>query len=292
MISLNQQKMIQITTLAQNLSFSTENLSKPITNLNLIGLKLTTLKPKTFNDSIFVDLCELKIENNQIEELLENDLMPKHLKNLKNLSFKSNRLQRMNTKLFENLAESLTSLILSINLIQNLDEGLFMPLSNLKELFLSFNIIQSLSGKYFIGLANLEVLHCDNNLIEKIEMDTFSSLKKLRILNLSENKISLLNNNDKDERISLFCDLSTLEELNLSCNLIDRIMTNTFKGLSSLKKLSLSANNIVSIEIDSFDKLKCLKEFFIDDSCMGFLNEKKEFLQKLDKINFNKIRLK
>lgn len=287
-ISINQSKQIETFTFLENdFSFTSTELQKPKTDLNLFNLHLKAVGPSLFDNEFFYNLNDIKIENNQIEELLDNNLFNNQFKQLQHLSFKSNRIQRISNKLFESL--NLTTLNLSINLIQNLETPIFSSLFSLKSLILSFNIIQKLSKESFKGLVNLETLHCDNNMIKEIQPDTFSPLKKLKILNLSQNKINLTHNCVQEP---LFTQLTCLIDLDLSCNIVAKIESDSFEGLTCLEKLSLSANCIVSIKNDSFNSLFCLRELFIDDLCKSLFKEENStsFLLKLDKLKFNTVK--
>ncbi|KAG7524417.1 negative regulator of reactive oxygen species [Solea senegalensis] len=141
---------------------------------------------------------------------------------------------------------------------------------NIEELQLNYNHIQTLRGDSLLAYPSLNSLSLASNALEKIESDTFQNSKLLKSLNLANNSLhigtqetsdalkklpglralDLSENKLWDEMvITLLQNLTSLEYLNLSGNLLQRLDETYFGDLRQLKELDLQRN--VIFEIDS-----------------------------------------
>jgi Leucine-rich repeat (LRR) protein len=88
-----------------------------------------------------------------------------------------------------------------------------------------------------------------NNEIVNLSQKAFQGLSKIKILNLHGNKISHI------EKVHLDGVRSSLQNLDLSNNLIGEINNDILKGMSNLKILDLTNNQIYVIENFAFELL-------------------------------------
>jgi uncharacterized membrane protein len=138
------------------------------------------------------------------------------------------------------------------------------------DLNLSKNNMTSLSSIDFVKLGRLEVLNISYNRVNEIvlqyEVDKlFLTLSMLENLDMSHNLLTL------DNLISMDINLlSSVSELYLGFNRIDRITSKMFKGLTKLKKLVLNGNPISVIEPESFYSLPVI-EFVLIRSTESFI---------------------
>nr|XP_046227238.1 transforming growth factor beta activator LRRC33 [Scatophagus argus]XP_046227239.1 transforming growth factor beta activator LRRC33 [Scatophagus argus] len=164
---------------------------------------------------------------------------------------------------------------------------------NIEELHLNYNDIQTLHSNSF-SYCSLKILSLACNKLEKLESNTFQdsklleslsfannhlhtdyqetgralkTLPRLRVLDLSENKL------DEEMAATLLQNLTALEYLNLSGNLLQRLDEASFRDLHQLKELDLQRN--IMFEIDgafnsnhklqrlnlAFNYLPCLTDF-------------------------------
>ncbi|XP_056868154.1 transforming growth factor beta activator LRRC33 [Takifugu flavidus] len=166
---------------------------------------------------------------------------------------------------------------------------------NIKELQLNYNRIQTLQDNSFsypslisLSLAcnHLEKLQSntfrDSKLIESLNLasnnlymsyqessDALKTVPRLRLLDLSENLL------DEDMAATLLQNLTSLEYLNLSGNLLMRLDESSFRDLHQLKELDLQRNIMFEIEraFDgtlqlqrlnlAFNSLPCLYDFHL-----------------------------
>ncbi|XP_015250401.1 PREDICTED: negative regulator of reactive oxygen species [Cyprinodon variegatus] len=170
----------------------------------------------------------------------------------------------------EGLPQTLEELHLNYNQIKTLHDKSLLPYPSLITLTLACNDLEKVQSKVFEDSKLLENLNFANNNIYIGYEETSVALRKLpglRFLDLSENKL-----ND-EMAFTLLHNLSTLEYLNLSGNLLQRLDETSFRDLHNLKELDLQRN--IMFEIDSafggnpklqrlnlaFNILPCLTDF-------------------------------
>ncbi|XP_028288519.1 transforming growth factor beta activator LRRC33 [Parambassis ranga] len=155
------------------------------------------------------------------------------------------------------LPDNMEELQLNYNQIQTLQDSSLLHYPSLNTLSLACNILERLESNTFQGLTLLESLNLANNNLNIGYQETSLALKKLpalRVLDLSENKLD-------DEMIAtLLENLTSLEYLNLSGNLLRRLDETSFRDLHHLKELDLQRNIMFEIDsaFDSNSKLKRL----------------------------------
>ncbi|MEE6527725.1 hypothetical protein FKM82_029314 [Ascaphus truei] len=131
--------------------------------------------------------------------------------------------------------QSLQSLDLSSNGLDQLSSGFSQGLDSLTQLRLAHNALRSLPGRCFQHLHSLELLELQGNLISSLEPGTLRALTQLRRLRLQGNLLQRLRRDD-------FSMLQRLELLDLSGNRIRELAPEVFSLLRSLALLSLQHN--------------------------------------------------
>ncbi|XP_008278435.1 transforming growth factor beta activator LRRC33 [Stegastes partitus] len=165
---------------------------------------------------------------------------------------------------------------------------------NIEELQLNYNQIETLQDSALLHYPSLNALSLACNRLVKLERNTFQDSKLLKSLNLANNDLrigyqesslalkklhgltalDLSENKLEDEMAAtLLENLTSLEYLNLSGNLLQRVDEASFKDLHQLKELDLQRN--IMFEIDgafdgnsklqrlnlAFNYLPCLTDF-------------------------------
>ena len=168
------------------------------------------LKDKTQNDTLYLN-------NN------DDDILPRNTK-----------ISKIDSNTFNQMSKSLSILHLDHNLINEIDQGTFFELNNLKVLRLDFNRLDSFNLN-FSEYNKLEKLYLNNNQIHSIGFDTFLNLNKLLVLDLSFNKLV-------------------------------RLSFNYFDGLTSLQKCCLNNNEIndMDMSLRKFSNISSRKSFLIN----------------------------
>ncbi|XP_057681121.1 transforming growth factor beta activator LRRC33 [Corythoichthys intestinalis] len=146
------------------------------------------------------------------------------------------------------LPASTEELQLNDNLIKTLhDNSLHYP--SLTTLSLACNHLEKLHANTFQHSKLLKGLNLANNNLDVSYLETSSALKTLRhlkSLDLSVNKL------DEEMTAVLLQNLTSLEYLNLSGNLLRRLDESSFRDLQQLKELDLQRNLLFEID-NAFD---------------------------------------
>lgn len=168
------------------------------------------------------------------------------------------------------LPDNIEELQLNYNHIKTLQDNSLLRYPSLNSLSLACNTLDRLESNTFQDTTLLESLNLANNNLDIGYQETSLALRKLpglRILDLSENGL------DDDMASVLLQNLTSLEYLNLSGNLLKRLDENSFRHLHQLKDLDLQRNTIFEIDgaFDSnpnlqrlnlaFNYLPCLTDF-------------------------------
>lgn len=168
------------------------------------------------------------------------------------------------------LPDNIEELQLNYNNIQTLQDDSILRYPSLKTLSLACNNLEKLESNTFKDSKLLESLNLANNNLNIGYQETSYALKQLsglRALDLSENKL------DDEMATTLLQNLTSLEYLNLSGNLLQRLDEASFKDLHQLKELDLQRNFL--FELDNafysntklqrlnlaFNYLPCLMDF-------------------------------
>ena len=156
--------------------------------------------------------------------------------------------------------------------IDNIEEGVFNGLNNLKFIYLDKNNITTITPGIFNGLKKLIFLKLDNNRISTLETGCFDELDHLQELFLSHNAITTFEPNifvNLHKLEALHLDFNQITEpyiindnlglINLSNNQITIFRKNIFDNLPHLLDLDLAYNQITILELPIFDKLSNLE---------------------------------
>ncbi|KAJ9586410.1 hypothetical protein L9F63_019945 [Diploptera punctata] len=138
--------------------------SYPISNTEIINLKLANSKSISFDSDVF----------HKMEYLI-------------NLNLRGNKLNTLDSRLFSH-SYSLITLVLSDNKLKELEPGLFSSLHDLQDLYISGNQLTSLTDpNIFISQGKLIILKIEQNNITTISEGVFTPLKSIKKLKLSNN---------------------------------------------------------------------------------------------------------
>lgn len=170
----------------------------------------------------------------------------------------------------EDLPVNLEELQLNYNHIKTLQENSLLRYPSLNTLSLACSSLEKLEPNVFQASKWLKSLNLANNNLNIGYQESSLSLRTvpgLRVLDLSENKLN------EEMAFTLLQNLTSLEYLNLSGNVLKRLDETSFSDLHQLKDLDLSRN--VMFEIDgafdgnpklrrlnlAFNYLPCLTDF-------------------------------
>ncbi|XP_071341938.1 transforming growth factor beta activator LRRC33 [Trachinotus anak] len=181
---------------------------------------------------------------------------------------------------------------------------------NIEELQLNCNQLQTLQDGSLLQYPSLITLSLASNSLQKLESNTFQDSKLLESLNLAHNNLSVgytetshalkqlpglkaldlsENNLDDEMAAALLKNLTSLEYLNLSGNVLQRLDETSFRDLHQLKELDLQWN--IMFEIDgafdsnpklqrlnlAFNYLPCLTDFHMTQ--LVVLNTSHNFIE-------------
>jgi hypothetical protein len=100
-------------------------------------------------------------------------------------------LKKISSDAFKGLETSLHTLNLDVNMLEDLDNGIFDCLTNLEDLFLNMNMLKSLQPGLFQSLSKLKKLGLNRNpLSVELQEDTFCGLEHLNELDLSQTPLA------------------------------------------------------------------------------------------------------
>ncbi|XP_075692745.1 transforming growth factor beta activator LRRC33-like [Rhinoderma darwinii] len=164
---------------------------------------------------------------------------------------------------------------------------------SLKTLDLSHNLIQELTNISILNLYKLENFNIEHNHLETIENGALDSLFRLQSLNLASNRLhkhflsnkgvfdslkslkrlNLANNNlDSDMVHCYLSNIPSLVNLNLSWNTIAILFSGMLEGFPWLTELDLSHNCIEEIERGTFDSLHYLRVLNLAFNAIGCIS--------------------
>ncbi|KAG6920576.1 toll-like receptor 13, partial [Chelydra serpentina] len=152
-------------------------------------------------------------------------------------------------------------LVLRRNLLTELDDRVFRPLSGLAHLDLSRNRLTYLHKETFLGMASLRTLLLRGGQLAAVTRDTFVYARKVETLDLSDNNLQYV-------KTSAFQGLHHLRTLLLSGNRILTLQKGAFRGLTSLRYLALARNGLYKLSQGSFLGLKALETLDLSRNCL------------------------
>uniref|UniRef100_A0A8C1XB45 Relaxin family peptide receptor 2b n=1 Tax=Cyprinus carpio TaxID=7962 RepID=A0A8C1XB45_CYPCA len=215
------------------------------------------------------NVTSLSLKSNKIC-VLPDEAFIKYIK-LQRLFLQDNCISTVSIHAFSGLYK-LQKLSLSQNCISLLSPGVFSDLHKLKWLILDDNPITTITANTFTGLSSLFFLSMVNTFLEQLPptrlcshmpflswldfegnciktlgLSTLLSCEHLTVLSLRANLIKSLPENTLS--------LRTMEDLDLSSNLIKELPVSIFKDLPSLQILNLSQNPLDHIHPGQFKHL-------------------------------------
>jgi Leucine-rich repeat (LRR) protein len=238
-------------------------------------------------------LTDLKLNNNRLKFLLnvtnmtglreiflnENEftiLETKSFNGLNSLAFLyvfKNKINFIESSFFEQF-NSLKGLSITYNQLKSFEINSL----SMETLLITNNLIDELNLKSFINCAKLKWIDISNNRIVKIQTNSFQTLQSLVYLNLSFNYLDGFNN-------GTFMGLEKLEILDLSFNRI-KVLSASFFGnflkSNSYLYLNLSSNQIKKIEISGLDPLRYLLDLNLEYNCLRNLSDSRLFSKIAD----------
>ncbi|KRT80569.1 hypothetical protein AMK59_7610 [Oryctes borbonicus] len=223
--------------------------------LSLSKISHSDLAPDLFQD-FGRDVEELSINFADLKSIKNHAFQ--HIRSLKRLDLSENRISLIESNAFEDVAFSLTTLLLSHAFAPSLQElplDPFKYLVNLEELDVSNNKLKSLADTSFHFLKKLKILEMQDNVIENLLKGTFQGdiHSKLEAIYFSFNNI-------KSIQQHTFVDLTSLEQLHLDDNRIENLERRAFMNLGNLKRLNLKGNRISTISYEAFQNLPELED--------------------------------
>lgn len=222
-------------------------------NCNLTGNNIQIIKNVYF-DTIYFDLLDL---SNQASEIRPNW----DIKVILKLKMVGNKIPRLSNDSFGliDTYDSTINVDLSNCSITNITEYYFSEITFVS-LNLSFNNISELTNNVFYR-SRIETLNMSFSQINSIHNMSFS-FAMITVLDLSHNEINYTKN--------VFNELYT-NEIDLSCNKIQFLFSNSFTNVKGLRKLKLSNCLIQIIEVDAFSGLDSLEDLDLSYNRMFIL---------------------
>lgn len=158
----------------------------------------------TLDFSLFIELGELILQNNNIEVIRSRKFIP--LTNLYKLDLRYNKLK-------------------------TIEAGAFAGLQQVNSLMLDGNpTLEEIHSGAFVGLITLREMSINNTRLRKIEKNLFLQMNSLRTLKLSDNQIETVEK-------GAFNDLHSLVRLDLRGNPLNNFTKDMFSMLKSLRYL-------------------------------------------------------
>lgn len=204
---------------------------KKLEELHLNHNKISTITEKTFIG--LSSLTVLNLRGNFLDSI-DKEIFAA-LPKLEELNLGQNRISRIEIGAFDNLP-NLRVLILDDNQLPAVPTATLAPLSNLAELFLGINSFRTVQSGAFEALKHLTNLDLKGAGLNNISLDAFRGLEtSLRQLDLSDNRLQRIPTIHLSE-------LVRLEDLSLGQNDFEIIPEGAFVGLKNLQHLDISGS--------------------------------------------------
>mgnify|MGYP006277382023 CR=1 FL=1 len=245
---------------------------------SLVGMEyLTSLTTLELNDNYNIKdisplagltkLTTLNLENNQVDNIEPL----RNLTNLEHINLNNNLISDL-TPLKGFMDDNLRILEVAHNPVFN--QEIVSNLTSLERLNLAATGLDDI--RILTGLTNLTDVNLSSNAITDISAFEEIELTKLEKLDLSDNMI------DSIEEVVWFFDES-LREFNLSKNNISDI--NFVQGLDNLEILDLSDNDIINIKVLTL--VPTLKELYLKNNQIGAIQDEFADMDKISILDFN-----
>ncbi|KAJ8965008.1 hypothetical protein NQ314_004406 [Rhamnusium bicolor] len=213
---------------------------------------------RTIEDDAFEGLDNLEFLNLKDNNIL---LIPAsalgRLPRLTSLQLDYNRVAALSGDILRSIADKVTKLVISKNIVRELPSASFQYFQQLEFLDLSRNLISTLNSEAFSGLENtLTSLDLSQNRIANLAGPPLT-LMKLQKLDLSDNHLTEMSRN-------AFTLLPDLQNLNLSRNVhLKNIPITLLHKLTDLQVIDLSYSGVKSISVEFLVKSNALREIYL-----------------------------
>ncbi|XP_063906562.1 protein artichoke isoform X2 [Zophobas morio] len=236
---------------------------KQLRKLDISVNSLRTIEDDAFEGLDNLEHLSLKDNNILLIPASALGRLPK----LTSLQLDYNRVAALSGDILRSIAERVTKLVLSRNVVRELPSGSFQYFQHLTFLDLTRNLITSLNTDAFLGLENtLKSLYLSQNRINALVGPPLS-LTKLELLDLSDNHLTDLSNN-------VFGMLPELKFLNLSHNThLATIPSNLIQTLSNLEKFDMSHTGLKILTPDFFSKSSKLKRIHLQHNSIAEISD-------------------
>jgi Leucine-rich repeat (LRR) protein len=250
----------EIIVICENFS-DDKNIGFPKRNLNYMTLTpifvlyISNYRFKQIPDDSFegLNIRNMALVSNGLETITKNAF--RNVLSINNLAI-TDKITKIETDAFFHLKDKIDELELSSAGITNQIFDSFIPeikiLANLKSLVLSDNLITNLNKEWLKYFPNLEKLDLRGNSLSSLDEAVFDGNKKLKSLILSNNKFNDLSVVTR----ALSSIKGTLETLFLAENSFRSIEAGHFQNFARLITLGLNNNQIERIDENSFNNNK------------------------------------
>ena len=268
-----------------NLTMLSDGVFKHLRLASMMRLTFNSIRNLTLNAFVGMEsLRELHLRSCKVRVLsgfrenITNMDTGFHIPPLKRLILSKNQINILPPEVFLGLSQ-LTFLDLRFSTIAHLSNVSFKGLDSLQKLDLSLNKIYSVNANLFSHLPSLQTLLLSRNKIQVLSPNQLRGFNSLKYLDLSHNTMR-----EFEEGV---WDLPSLDTLDLAYTNIESLQTfSYFKGLTSLRNLMLSSNPIQRLGYDTFASLANLED--IDLSWLGQLSDfSKPFLSSKSLLSLN-----
>lgn len=189
------------------------------------------------------------------------------LPRLTTLQLDYNRIAALSGDILRSIADQVTKLVISKNVVRELPPATFQYFQQLEYLDLTRNLITTLNSDAFSGLENtLKELYLSQNKINSIAGAPLT-LTKLEILDLSDNQLTDLSRN-------VFSLLPNLKHVNLSHNThLSAIPITLLHKIPKLITIDLSFTSLKVISSDFLTKSSSLQYIYLSHNDITELSE-------------------
>ncbi|VDO22782.1 unnamed protein product [Haemonchus placei] len=197
----------------------------------------------------------LRLENNEICSLSPTSLSEVKQK-IELLDLSGNCFASVPAQALRNSIK-LMYLDLSDNKISEINNFELMNLPQLKELRLQNNQLHEIHPMAFMNVPQLQYLYLKDNLIGSLDGNRLQAFHRLEILDVTNNLLL---------KLPELKDLTSLKQVRLDGNLIEKIDTLAFSNNPNLQLISIQDNNIAQIAKNSFDSLDQLMVLLLSNN--------------------------
>uniref|UniRef100_A0A1I7RY49 Leucine-rich repeat-containing protein 15 n=1 Tax=Bursaphelenchus xylophilus TaxID=6326 RepID=A0A1I7RY49_BURXY len=222
-------------------------------------------------------LKALNLNKNRLTSLADGSLSG--LDELTHLRLRHNNISTIRTTSLAEVKSHLVLLDLSHNSLTNVPAQNIRGAMKLTYLDLSYNKINLIQQLEFVNLIKLKELRLNNNKLGSLNPRSFMNVPSITHISLQENQLKevlMLNTFEQLEfvnisfnaltRCPLFKDFSSLRQVILNGNKIQKIETMTFSSCPKLEVIDLRDNDIAVIARNSFDSLPEVKNVLLSEN--------------------------